>query len=149
MIRIKCDDTGGLNGWNSKFFKPSTKEAFDAQNKPKSIEKWSAGSYVVFCSKFGDHNQMVGFIDKIVEYYYSISHNCSFSFINKVRRCYKNALMIDEKFTTGINNIYNIIHYNKDALRPLNLLELYKHKNKFTNEEKIVFELLSNKLELL
>jgi len=29
-------------------FKPSTKEAFDAQNKPKSIEKWSVGSYVVF-----------------------------------------------------------------------------------------------------
>jgi len=29
-------------------FKPSTKEAFDEQNKPKSIEKWSVGSYVVF-----------------------------------------------------------------------------------------------------
>lgn len=28
-------------------FKPSTKEAFDAQNKPKPIEKWSVGSYVV------------------------------------------------------------------------------------------------------
>ena len=30
-----------------KNFKPSTKEAFDAQNKPKPIEKWSVGSYVV------------------------------------------------------------------------------------------------------
>lgn len=29
-------------------FKPSTKEAFDAQNQSKSIEKWSVGSYVVF-----------------------------------------------------------------------------------------------------
>ena len=33
---------GGL--WK---FKPSTKEAFEAQNKPKSIEKWSVGSYIV------------------------------------------------------------------------------------------------------
>ena len=51
-----------MNGWSSSwtwesifkddlqkvYFKPSTKEAFDAQNHPKSIEKWSAGSYVVF-----------------------------------------------------------------------------------------------------
>lgn len=28
-------------------FKSSTKEAFEAQNKPKSIEKWSVGSYIV------------------------------------------------------------------------------------------------------
>ena len=28
-------------------FKPSTKEAFGAQNKPQSIEKWNVGSYIV------------------------------------------------------------------------------------------------------
>ena len=28
-------------------FKPSTKEAFEAQNKSQSIEKWSVGSYIV------------------------------------------------------------------------------------------------------
>ena len=31
-----------------KNFKPSTKEAFNAQNKPKPIEKWSVGTYVLF-----------------------------------------------------------------------------------------------------
>lgn len=34
------------NNIQRPYFKPSTKEAFDAQNKP--IEKWSVGSYVVF-----------------------------------------------------------------------------------------------------
>jgi hypothetical protein len=39
-------------------FKSSTKEAFDAQNQPKSIEKWSVGSYVVFLE---DNLQSNGF----------------------------------------------------------------------------------------
>lgn len=34
------------NDIQRSYFKPSTKEAFDAQNKP--IEKWSVGGYVVF-----------------------------------------------------------------------------------------------------
>lgn len=38
-------DLTSIKRWELRF-KPSTKEAFDAQNKP--IEKWSVGSYVVF-----------------------------------------------------------------------------------------------------
>ena len=34
-IDVRSDDEGNSNGWVGKFFKPSTKEAFDAQNKPK------------------------------------------------------------------------------------------------------------------
>jgi len=59
-------------------FKPSTKEAFDAQNNPKPIEKWSVGSYFVIeedrlynisCAKRGDiciirTNGTFNFIDK-------------------------------------------------------------------------------------
>lgn len=50
--------------------KPSTKEAFDAQNQPKSIEKWSVGSYVVAINdghargKYQDKYK-IGFIDII------------------------------------------------------------------------------------
>ena len=55
----------GSNSWQRNF-KPSTKEAFDAQNKPKSIEKWSVGSYVVFY-KESSYYMPIGTIDKITE----------------------------------------------------------------------------------
>ena len=50
----KIDEKGFILGgigdtyYSTDYVKPSTKEAFDMQNKPKSIEKWSVGSYVVF-----------------------------------------------------------------------------------------------------
>ena len=46
-------------------FKPSTKEAFEAQNKPKSIGKWSIGTYGVVINST-NKNFPIGFIDKIV-----------------------------------------------------------------------------------
>lgn len=48
QYEVENCDNGLKNAWIKQNFKPSTKEAFDAQNKPKSIEKWSVGSYVVF-----------------------------------------------------------------------------------------------------
>ena len=63
-------------------FKPSTKEAFDAQNQPKSIEKWSVGSYVVFLnSEIQSNGFNKGDIQQIREYnsssiiYYSVVGN--------------------------------------------------------------------------
>ena len=44
-------------------FKPSTKEAYYAQNQPKSIEKWSVGTYVLFLKNLGDFR--AGHIDII------------------------------------------------------------------------------------
>ena len=64
-IKVDLDDNGEPNAWHEKFFKPSTKEAFDAQNQPKSIEKWSAGSYVVFLKDF--IHVKAGYIDIIKE----------------------------------------------------------------------------------
>lgn len=40
----------------SEYFKTSTKEAYDQQNQPKPIEKWSVGSYVVIV------NQVMGIL---------------------------------------------------------------------------------------
>jgi hypothetical protein len=48
QYEVENCDNGLRNAWMKQHFKPSTKEAFDTQNKPKSIEKWSVGSYIVF-----------------------------------------------------------------------------------------------------
>ena len=54
---------------NNNKIKPSTKEAFDAQNQPKSIEKWSIGSYVVFLnSEIQSNGFNKGDIQQIREY---------------------------------------------------------------------------------
>lgn len=51
---------------NNNRIKPSTKEAFDAQNKP--IEKWSVGSYVVFLKDYLQNNgRKKGDISKITK----------------------------------------------------------------------------------
>ena len=52
-----------------RYFKLSTKDAFDAQNKPKPIEKWSVGSYVVFLnSEIQSNGFNKGNIQQIREY---------------------------------------------------------------------------------
>mgnify|MGYP007069469421 CR=1 FL=1 len=57
-----------IQGYENNF-KPSTKEAFDAQNQPKSIEKWSAGSYVLFLEdNIGDNQFKKGDIKKISQF---------------------------------------------------------------------------------
>ena len=53
------------NNTQRSYFKPSTKEAFDAQNNPKSIEKWSVGSYGVVINSTNKRFP-IGFIDKII-----------------------------------------------------------------------------------
>ena len=50
---------------NNNRIKASTKEAFDAQNQPKSIEKWSVGSYGVVINSTNKRFP-IGFIDKII-----------------------------------------------------------------------------------
>jgi hypothetical protein len=99
-------------------------------------------------NNFNELSSIYGsFVEKIVEYYYSLIYKTPYNFIKKVKRCQENSLIIDEKFSTGINNIYNIINYNKEELTTLNLLDLYKYKNKFIGEERLVFEYLSRQLE--
>lgn len=64
--RFDKDDDGEQNGWDARNFKPSTKEAFNAQNKPKPIEKWSVGSYVVFLKdNLQNNSRKIGDISKI------------------------------------------------------------------------------------
>jgi len=65
---ISRDGKGGqmIKGYEDKF-KPSTKEAFDAQNKLKSIKKWSVGSYVVIIKEYGSLN--IGEIHEISDEY--------------------------------------------------------------------------------
>ena len=46
-------------------FRPSTKEAFEAQNKTQSIEKWSVGSYGVVINST-NKKFPIGFIDEII-----------------------------------------------------------------------------------
>ena len=53
------------NNIQRPYFKPSTREAFDAQNQPKSIEKWSVGSYGVVINSTNKRFP-IGFIDKII-----------------------------------------------------------------------------------
>ena len=68
-----------MNGWSNQwtwesifkndiqrpYFKSSTKEAFDVQNQPKPIEKWSVGSYGVVINSTNKRFP-IGFIDKII-----------------------------------------------------------------------------------
>ena len=61
-------DLTSIKKWELRF-KPSTKEAFDAQNK--SIEKWSVGSYVVFLKDL--MHIKAGYIDIIKEV---LQNNC-------------------------------------------------------------------------
>lgn len=51
-------------------FKPSTKEAFEAQNKPQSIEKWEKGSYVVCVQDYSTHFKVgdIGQIENVNSY---------------------------------------------------------------------------------
>ena len=65
QYHTEIDDRGLPNGWDKNKFKPSTKEAFDAQNKPKPIEKWSVGSYGVVINSTNQRFP-IGFIDKII-----------------------------------------------------------------------------------
>ena len=72
-------------------FKPSTKEAFDAKNQSKHIEKWSVGSYVVFLCEYGGHPK--GVVDTIVMNCNDTSIKTSLRFINTLQYCclYKNS----------------------------------------------------------
>lgn len=57
------------------YFKPSTKEAYDAQNNQKSIKKWSVGSYVVCIKSYGIYFK-IGDIAQLEEGIYSIEEDC-------------------------------------------------------------------------
>ena len=46
-------------------FKPSTKEAYEAQNSKTKVEEWSVGTYVVFTRDYG--HSSIGDIDEIIE----------------------------------------------------------------------------------
>lgn len=50
----EIDDRGLPNGWSKNKFKPSTKEAFDAQIKPKSVE--DKGFFVALQNNLISHN---------------------------------------------------------------------------------------------
>jgi len=68
----------------SEYFKTSTKEAYDQQNQPKPIEKWSVGSYVVAIKRGTARLQHkdrydVGFVDKITHSFRDESIGLSFS----------------------------------------------------------------------
>ena len=56
-------------------FKPSTKEAFDLQNKPKFIEKWSPETYVVCIKEYSIHFK-VGDVAQIQDGAYKINEDC-------------------------------------------------------------------------
>lgn len=72
VVNGKVKDNYGdhkITDWNYECFKPSTKSAFDAQNQPKTIEKWSVGSYVVFLnSEIQSNGLNKGDIQQIREY---------------------------------------------------------------------------------
>jgi hypothetical protein len=69
---LETDILNGLS-WESvliefrnlgRFFKPSTKEAYEAQQKPQTmVQKWAVGTYVVFLKNYGDNPK--GTVDRI------------------------------------------------------------------------------------
>ena len=61
----------GKYGFSPVQFKISSKGAYDQQNQPKSIEKWSVGSYVVLIKEYGAIN--IGEVHEIGDDY---SGNC-------------------------------------------------------------------------
>lgn len=68
QYEVENCDNGLKNAWMKQHFIPSTKEAFDAQNNPKSIEKWSVRTYVVFLQdNLQGNTHKKGQIQKIVE----------------------------------------------------------------------------------
>ena len=74
-ITYKVTETGGsingnptciINGMRyfQSYFKPSTKEAYEAQQKPQTmVQKWAVGTYVVFLKNYGDNPK--GTVDRI------------------------------------------------------------------------------------
>lgn len=53
-----------LSDLGISLYKETTKEAYETQEKPKTIEKWSVGSYIVFLKELNGFKK--GFVDLIV-----------------------------------------------------------------------------------
>lgn len=51
QYHTEIDDKGLPNRWSKNKFKPSTKEAYDAQFKPKSNQKFKNGDWIVYCKE--------------------------------------------------------------------------------------------------
>lgn len=78
IVNGKVKDNDGnhkITDWNHIRFKPSSKSAFDAQNKPKSIEKWSPETYVVCIKEYGAYLK-VGDVAQIEDGDYRINEDC-------------------------------------------------------------------------
>ena len=64
------------SAYNIAQFKPSTKEAFDAQNKPKFIEKWSPGNLCCLYKGIWYLSFKVGDVAQIQDGAYKINEDC-------------------------------------------------------------------------
>ena len=136
------------NDTQRSYFKPSTKEAFDAQNNP--IEKWSVGSYVVFLKDYLQNNgRKKGDISKItkirkdtIEFEDNIGNNIDgeFSVVTNLKwfatkaeaEEFAKTLVEPVKHGNGIINIIELREFPKEGYCKTDRIELRDYlKNKF------------------